>query len=82
MLLLYTIPSVMVLVLVYLRLRAALRMDELLMRERATAETFRLLYEASQLESPSRFTEAARVAPGGASGTETDDRGVYVPMLL
>ena len=44
---LYSLPSVLVLILVYLRLRAALQMDALLIRERATAETFRLLYEAS-----------------------------------
>eukprot|EP00964_Phaeocystis_antarctica_P055354 scaffold32565_cov45-Phaeocystis_antarctica.AAC.1 len=59
-------------------------MDALLIRERATAETFRLLYEASQIEPPSRFVEAAREAGGEESteATEKDARGVYVPMLL
>ena len=81
---LYSLPSVLVLILVYLRLRAALQMDALLIRERATAETFRLLYEASQLEPPSRLIAGAREAANGEESTEPekDARGVYVPMLM
>ena len=61
-----------------------LQMDALLIRERATAETFRLLYEASQLEPPSRLIAGAREAANGEESTEPekDARGVYVPMLL
>ena len=82
MLLLHTMPHVIVLFLVHLRLRAALKMDALLIRERATAETFRLLYEASQLEPPPRLAEAARQGQAGASEAERGARGVHVPLLL
>lgn len=86
MLLLFSLPSVIVLILVYLHIKTALRVDALLMSQRATAETFRLLYEASQLEPPSRLVAASRETQSdeGEEGAEPQKgaQGVYAPMLL
>ena len=84
---LFSLPSVIVLILVYLRLKTALRVDALLMSQRASAETFRLLYEASQLEPPSRLVAASREAQSEEGEEESADpqkgaQGVYTPMML
>ena len=56
------------------------------MSQRASAETFRLLYEASQLEPPSRLVAASRETQSEEEEESADPRkgaqGVYTPMML
>ena len=55
------------------------------MSQRASAETFRLLYEASQLEPPSRLVAASRETQSEeeeSADPRKGAQGVYTPMML